>query len=81
MVPSIAVAELFTLAGLAKAQEGEARDATLRMIRDLGRLLGLLMPGDAAQVAGAGSGEQRHGKREDRDVVAPDGFGLFIIGG
>tara|TARA_R110002073_G_scaffold198508_1_gene357571 strand:- start:89 stop:1690 length:1602 start_codon:yes stop_codon:yes gene_type:complete len=54
---SIAVAELFTMAGEAKAQEGDAQAATLDLLRDLGRTIGLLMPGDAAQVASAGSGE------------------------
>jgi cysteinyl-tRNA synthetase len=46
-----AIAQLFTLAGEAKHLAGAEQQACLAMLRDLGRLIGLFQPGDAAAIA------------------------------
>jgi cysteinyl-tRNA synthetase len=49
-----ALAELYALAALARRQEGAERETTVRLLRDLGRLIGLFIAGDErdTQVAG-----------------------------
>jgi cysteinyl-tRNA synthetase len=81
-----AVAALFKLAVGAKGLAGDARDTALRLLRDLGRVLGLLMPGDAARLAAADCGDERlgavldaalavrQGARERKDFATADGL-------
>ena len=57
-----AVAALFSLATLAKSLSPSEADQALDLARDLGRTIGLLMPGDAEKVANAGSGDALLGK-------------------
>ncbi|MHC5068456.1 MAG: cysteine--tRNA ligase [Planctomycetota bacterium] len=51
-----AISELFGLAGYARKPglSDDERDSALRLIRDLGRLLGLFQPGDEARLGGDG---------------------------
>ena len=51
-----ALAELFSLAQEARTLEPEAKQITLTLVRDLGRLLGLFRPGDLELLLAAGSG-------------------------
>ena len=52
-----AVAALFQLAALANGQGEAEAQQTLRMLRDLGRLIGLFQPGDLKRVEQAGMSE------------------------
>ena len=52
-----AVAALFRMAAIAKSVEGEANKQALVLLRDLGRLIGLLQVGDLARVEKAGMDE------------------------
>ncbi len=57
-----AVAELFTIAAEARRLEGAEREAALRLLRDLGRLLGLFHAGDVDSLLSAGhSADERLG--------------------
>ena len=80
-----AIAALFGIAGEARrAAAGEAQQAALRLLRDLGRLLGLFQPGDGADTAQASAGGQaltgvmvlvlelRQQARAARDFAASD---------
>ncbi len=81
-----AVAELFTLAKIAGEAEGAAREKVLLLMRDLGRLLGLMRPGDLGRLGGTGGGDERLGAvaevllalrrsaREARDFATADGL-------
>jgi cysteinyl-tRNA synthetase len=51
-----AIAELFSIAHAAGRLEGAERDAALRLLRDLGRLLGLFQVGDLARLTAGGRG-------------------------
>ena len=57
-----AVAELHLIARLAKSLAGEEQTLALRLLRDLGRLLGILAPGDAASLAGPAAADERLGE-------------------
>ncbi|MCB9906671.1 MAG: cysteine--tRNA ligase [Planctomycetes bacterium] len=52
-----AVAALFRMATLANGQSGTDREQTLRLLRDLGRILGMFQPGDLERVEKAGLAE------------------------
>jgi cysteinyl-tRNA synthetase len=80
-----AIAALFGLLAEAKRTEGEAGVALLRLVRDLGRLIGLFQPGDGADTAEAQVGGDallapvmtlvlslRHEVRARRDFVTSD---------
>ena len=56
-----AVAELFSIANAAKGLEGDQGDAALRLLRDLGRVLGLLRAGDAEATGPGSSADERLG--------------------
>ena len=58
-----AIAGLFGLVGEAKRASGDAATALLRLVRDLGRLIGLFQPGDGADTV-----EQQDG---GDDLLAP----------
>ena len=79
-----ALAELHALAGLSKRHEGVDRQATLLLLRDLGRLIGLFQSGDGRdtaerQVGNAALGRiidlllaMRQQARMNRDFAASD---------
>ncbi len=83
---SDALGALFSIAALAKPLEGAAKDQALDLVRDLGRLIGMLQPGDAAKVKNAGTGDERlatvlpalakirAGARERKSFDAADGL-------
>jgi cysteinyl-tRNA synthetase len=48
---AVALAELFAIEKHARSLEGDARDAALQLMRDLGRLLGLFQVGDRIEAA------------------------------
>jgi cysteinyl-tRNA synthetase len=54
-----AIAELFAIAHDANVAQGEARAQALRLLRDLGRLLGLFQPGDLARLDATRQGDER----------------------
>jgi cysteinyl-tRNA synthetase len=56
-----AVAQLFTLARLARENERPDSAAALELARDLGRTIGLFLPGDLAQLTGRGGTDERLG--------------------
>lgn len=82
---SEAVGELFSLAAWARDHEAE-RETALRLSRDLGRLLGLFLPGDAERMERKGSAEEaitlvlealialRAEARERKDFQTADGI-------
>ncbi|MBK8974316.1 MAG: cysteine--tRNA ligase [Planctomycetes bacterium] len=49
-----AVAELFSIQAVAQGLTGAPRETALRLLRDLGRILGLFRPGDLAALRNAG---------------------------
>ena len=49
----VAVAQLFALAAHARKADEAVRPTVLRLLRDLGRLIGLLLPGDARDTGAA----------------------------
>ena len=51
-----AVAALFQIAQLANGQGGSEQQTSLRLMRDLGRIIGLFQPGDLTRVERAGMG-------------------------
>ncbi|MFT7677016.1 MAG: cysteinyl-tRNA synthetase [Planctomycetota bacterium] len=81
-----AVGALFSMLSEAKSLPEDQAEQAFDLVRDLGRLIGLLMPGDAAKVAGAGSSdarlqallpalaELRAGARERKDWTTADGL-------
>ena len=81
-----AVGALFSLLSEAKSLPADQAEQAFDLVRDLGRLIGLLMPGDAAKVTTAGSSdarlqallpalaELRSGARERKDWTTADGL-------
>jgi len=88
-----AVAELFSLAKLASDETGEGREQALALMRDLGRLLGLLEPGDRQRMGGTPEvADERLGRvveallnvrrsaRAGRDFATADGLRDLVVG-
>jgi cysteinyl-tRNA synthetase len=80
-----AVAQLFTLARFAREGEADLAQQALALLRDLGRTIGLFLPGDAAQLSGGGATDERlaavlealltvrDGARANKDFATADG--------
>ncbi len=60
-----AVAALFQMAQLANGQDGPEKKASLTLMRDLGRLIGMFMPGDLQKVERAGMADELSQAVED----------------
>ena len=56
-----AVAQLFTLTRFARENEGPEAQEALELTRDLGRTIGLFLPGDRAQLVGGSEADERLG--------------------